>query len=67
MITNNEITIVEEVRALKEANAAKHDFDVSKIIDAARQRQEMSDRRIIRQGEYCAGGQPSASPHSDAE
>ena len=67
MITNKEITLIEEVRALKESNAAKHDFDVSKIIDAARQRQESSGRRIIRQGEYGTAGQPPVSHQSDAE
>ncbi|MFT5471306.1 MAG: hypothetical protein ACI8UO_006439 [Verrucomicrobiales bacterium] len=56
MIANTEMTIIEEVRAFKEANAAQHDFDISRIIAAARQRQESSDRKIIRQGEQWVAG-----------
>ena len=49
MIANTDTTIIEEVRSMKEANAAKYDFDVARIIQAARKRQETSGRRIIRQ------------------
>jgi len=49
-------TIIEQVRSQKEANAAKHDFDVARIIESARQRQETSGRRIIRQGEQVGAG-----------
>jgi hypothetical protein len=66
MTTKNYTTIVEEVRSLKEAVAAKHDFDVARIVAAARQRQEASGRRIIRQGE---GGteQPATLSESKPE
>jgi len=62
MITSKNISIVEEVRAMKEANAAKHDFDVNRIIHAARQRQEASNRRIIRQSEQSSPHQPETAP-----
>jgi len=61
MITEKEYTIVEEVRALKEANAARFGFDVAKIIESARLRQESSGHPIIRQGEQVAAGHPSIS------
>lgn len=67
MIANREMTIIEEVRSLKEANAAKHDFDVSRIIAAARQRQEASGHRIIRLGEQGGADQLSTAPESKAE
>jgi len=56
MIAEAETTIIEQVRSRKEANAAKHDFDVARIIASARQRQEVSGRRIIRQGEKAGAG-----------
>lgn len=43
-----EQSIIEEVRALKEANAAEHDFDIARIIAAARVRQETTGRVILR-------------------
>ncbi len=49
MITSTDTTIIEEVRSMKEANAAECDFDIVRIIQAARKRQEASGRRIIRQ------------------
>ena len=39
-----EKTMIEEVRSLKEANAAKCDFDVARIIQSVRERQESSGR-----------------------
>ena len=66
MITDTHMTIVEEVRSFKEAVAAKHEFDVARIVDAARQRQETSGRRIIRQGEQ-EGRQPATRPESKSE
>ena len=51
MITDTHMSIVEEVRSFKEAVAAKHGFDVARIVEAARVRQDASGRRIIRQGE----------------
>jgi len=51
MITDSEQAILEEVRALKEANAARYDFDLVRIIKAARERQELSGREIVRQHE----------------
>ncbi|MBK1832557.1 hypothetical protein [Roseibacillus ishigakijimensis] len=47
MITENHKTILEEVRSLKEANAARHDFKVTQIIAEAKKRQAKSDRVII--------------------
>ncbi len=67
MITDTHITIVEEVRSFKEAVAAKHGFDVARIVDAARQRQEVSGRLIIRQGELAGSGQPATRPESKSE
>jgi len=49
MIAEKHKSIIEQVRALKEENAAEHRFSVSAIIEAARERQESSGRRIIRQ------------------
>ena len=51
MIADEQTTIIEDVRMFKEANAAKHDFNIARIIDSAQKRQEESGRRIIRQGE----------------
>ena len=48
MKTETYMTIIEQVRSQKEAVAARHDFDVARIIAAARERQESSSRRIIR-------------------
>jgi hypothetical protein len=62
MITETYMTIIEQVRSQKEAVAARHDFDVARIIAAARQRQEISGRRVIRQGEQDAA--PNARPPS---
>ena len=67
MIASPETTIIEEVRYLKEANAAKHDFDVSRIIAAARQRQEASGRRIIRLGEQDGADQPATRSESKSD
>lgn len=61
------MTIVEEVRSHKEAVAAKHDFDVARIVAAARQRQEASGRRIIRQGEPGGAAQPATRPVLESE
>jgi len=67
MITDTHMTIVEEVRSFKEAVAAKHGFDVARIVDDARQRQETSGRRIIRQGEQDGTGQPATRSESKSE
>lgn len=64
MITETYMTIIEQVRSQKEAVAARHDFDVARIIAAARERQESSGRRVIRQGEQGGGGQPASRPES---
>lgn len=58
MITKTYMTIIDQVRSHKEAVAARHDFDVVRIIAAARERQESSGHRVIRQGEQ--GGQNAA-------
>jgi hypothetical protein len=65
MIADAQTSIIEEVRSAKEANAAKHDFDVARIIASARQRQEASGRRIIRQGEQ--DGADQTDPESEPE
>jgi hypothetical protein len=64
MITEKECTIVEAVRALKEANAARFDFDVAKIIESARLRQESSGHRIIRQVESGSLEVPGIAHHT---
>lgn len=51
MIASEGKTIIDQVRAFKEANAAMHGFDIAQIIESARKRQEASGRRIIRQSE----------------
>lgn len=56
MTADTDMGIVEQVRSQKEAVAARHDFDVARIISAARVRQESSRRRIIRQGEPVRAG-----------
>ena len=53
------MTIVEEIRSFKEAIAAKHGFEVARIVESARQRQEASNRRIIRKGELGIIGNAS--------
>lgn len=62
MIADMTTTIVEQVRSHKEAVAAKHDFDIAKIIAAARERQEASGRRVIRQSERSVQEQPGIRP-----
>lgn len=49
MIAEVETTIIEKVRAIKEANAAERDFDITRIFQAARERQDLSGREITRQ------------------
>ena len=39
--------IVEEVRRVREAQAAKHGFDVNAILSAAKKRQRRSGRRVL--------------------
>lgn len=58
------MTIIEQVRSHKEAVAAKHDFDIARIIAAARERQESSGRRVIRQGEQAGVEKPFALTES---
>ncbi len=67
MITDTHMTIVEEVRFFKEAVAAKYGYDIARIVDAARQRQDASGRRIIRQGEQGGAGQPATRSESKRE
>jgi PleD family two-component response regulator len=54
-------TIVEEVRTFKEKNAARSGYDIEKIIESARSRQETSGRHIIRQVEG-ASAHPAGVP-----
>lgn len=49
MKTDTQQSIIEHVRSLKEENAAEHGYSLEAIIAAARERQEASGRRIIRQ------------------
>jgi hypothetical protein len=39
--------IVEEVRRVREAQAAKHDFDVQAILAAAKKRQRRSAHKVV--------------------
>jgi hypothetical protein len=39
--------IVDEVRRLREKQAAKHDFDVRAILAAAKKRQRRSGRKVV--------------------
>jgi hypothetical protein len=49
MKTEIEHTIVQQVRSLKEENAAQYGYSLEAIITSARERQEASGRRNIRQ------------------
>lgn len=40
-------SIVEEVRRVREIEAAKHGFDVKAILDAAKRRQRRSKREVV--------------------
>jgi len=64
MITDTTFSIIEQVRSQKEAVAARHDFDVTRIIASARERQEKSARRVIRQHQEVEIELPAASPES---
>jgi hypothetical protein len=57
MKTESQGTVIEQVRALKEENAAEHGFCLEPIIKSARQRQETSGREIVRlrKGDQVAG------------
>ena len=55
--------IVAEVRAIREKLAAECGFDIRKIIEEARRRQERSHARIVtsqRQSDATAGSEPPA-------
>ncbi len=70
MIAEKHHSIIEQVRALKEENAAEHSFSVSAIIEAARERQESSGYRIIRQeltveGSAARVKEPVCKPDED--
>ena len=64
MKTETQETVIEQVRALKEENAAEHGFCLEAIIESARQRQESSGREIIRlrKGEQVAGSDTGNAP-----
>lgn len=47
MKTEAAISIIDEVRAWKEKNAAEHDFDIDRIIAAAREREAQSGEEVI--------------------
>lgn len=51
MKTEVKTTIVQQVRFLKEENAAQYGYSLEAIIESARERQEESGRRIIRQAD----------------
>ena len=63
MKTEIEESIIEHIRSLKEENAAEYGFSLEGIINAARERQEVSGRRVIRvnKGEHGACTQPSVA------
>jgi hypothetical protein len=60
MTTDTQKSIIEQVRSLKEENAAESGYSLEAIIAAARERQEASGRRIIRlkKGEQAGGAEP---------
>jgi hypothetical protein len=39
--------IVDEVRRVRESQAAKYDFDVKRILAAAKRRQDRSGRKVV--------------------
>ena len=39
--------VIREVRAIREALAAEHDYDVRALFEAARRRQEESGRKVV--------------------
>jgi hypothetical protein len=56
--------IVDEVRRLREKQAAKHGFDVKAILAAAKRRQRRSGRTVVSLVEKKTAG--SAVPHAPA-
>lgn len=48
MNIKTETSVTEQVRQWKLENAAEHDFDLVKIVQAARRRQNASGRQVIR-------------------
>jgi hypothetical protein len=69
MITEKQQSILEEVRALKEENAAEHDYCLDRIIASARKRQDASGRLVIRlsKGEQHGARQPATRSESKSE
>ena len=67
MITKTEESIIEHVRALKEENAAEHDFSLEAIIASARVRRESSGRRIIRVTREDQGGAHRLAARSESK
>lgn len=61
MKTDTQQSIIEHIRALKEENAAEHGYSLEAIIESARERQEASGRRIIRQNREEEADDRSAS------
>lgn len=57
MKTETQQSIIEHIRSLKEENAAEHGYSLEAIIASARERQEASGRRVIRQIRGDADGQ----------
>jgi hypothetical protein len=39
--------IIDEVRRVREAEAAKHGFDISAILASARKRQRRTERKVV--------------------
>jgi hypothetical protein len=56
--------IVEEVRRLREKQAAKHDFDLRAILAAAKKRQRRSGRKVV--SLVPKKGLSAAPPHTSA-
>ena len=62
MKTEAPISIIDEVRAWKEENAAEHDVDIDRIIAAAREREAQSKEEVIHPPQ--SKSEPSHSPET---
>lgn len=67
MITETDMTIIEQVRSHKEAIAARHNFEISRIVASARERQERSGRRVLRQSKQASDDQLPAPSDAIAD
>ena len=68
MISKSKQSIIDQVRSLKEENAAEHGFSIRKIIESARCRQDTSGRHVIRINKGEDGtGKPATRTESKPE